>query len=101
VASSIYSTGYAVLLKLLEGFPARSSSVDHGAVMRLQGDHHYRWFHVFTGARSLWGEPAVAMEPMSAMADAYNNHDGLSVLIPGQTFEGTFSIGLWPEDQKL
>ena len=72
-----------------------------GAVMRLQGDHHYRWFHVFTGARLLWGEPAVAMEPMSAMADAYNNHDGLSVLIPGQTFEGTFSIGLWPEDQKL
>ena len=41
------------------------------------------------------------MEPMSAMADAYNNHDGLSVLIPGQTFEGTFSIGLWPEDQNL
>lgn len=69
-----------------------------GAVMRLQGDHHYRWFHVFTGARSLWGASGVAMEPMSAMADAYNNHDGMSVLVPGQTFEGTFSLGIWPED---
>ena len=35
---------------------------------------------------------AIALEPMSALADAYNNGDGLTVLSSQETFTGTFGI---------
>ena len=45
--------------------------------------------HVFTGYTD---EPSVAVEPMSAMADAFNNHDGLSTLSDGESWKGSFGI---------
>ena len=50
-------------------------------------DNHF--VHVFTGYQD---EPSVAVEPMSAMADAFNNHDGLSVLSDGQSWKGSFGV---------
>jgi aldose 1-epimerase len=50
-------------------------------------DSSFRFVHVFTGR-----EGAIAIEPMSGMADAYNNHDHLSVLSGGETWSGAVGI---------
>ena len=58
-------------------------------------DASFRLVHVFTGSESLFHQDAVAIEPMSGMADAYNNHDHLSVLSGGETWSG--SVGVFVE----
>jgi len=54
----------------------------------------YRAVQIFTGARETFPEQwsAIALEPMSALADAYNNGDGLTILSAGETFQGTFGL---------
>ena len=54
----------------------------------------FRTWQVFTGAKEGWGWDAIALEPMSGLADAYNNGDGLTVLNPGEEFEATFAVQL-------
>ena len=54
----------------------------------------FRVAQLFTGAREGWGWNALALEPMSGLADAYNNEVGLTVLGPKETFEGTFGVTL-------
>ena len=58
-------------------------------------DSSFRLVHVFTGSESMFNEDAIAIEPMSGMADAYNNHDHLSVLSGGETWSG--SVGVFVE----
>lgn len=53
-------------------------------------DSSFRFVHVFTGR-----EGAIAIEPMSGMADAYNNHDHLTVLSGGESWSG--SVGVYVE----
>ena len=60
----------------------------------LFADRQHRVFQIFTGAREGWGWNAIALEPMSALADAYNNGDGLTLLWPGETFEGVFGAAI-------
>ena len=55
-------------------------------------DSNFRLVHVFTGAEKSFGQDAIAIEPMSGMADAYNNHDHLSVLSGGETWSGIFGV---------
>ena len=55
-------------------------------------DSNFRFVHVFTGSTAFFHENAIAIEPMSAMADAFNNHDHLSVLSGGETWTGTFGV---------
>ena len=55
-------------------------------------DSNFRFVHVFTGSNSIFHENAVAIEPMSAMADAYNNHDHLTTLSAGETWGGSFGV---------
>ena len=55
-------------------------------------DSNFRFVHVFTGSNSIFNENAVAIEPMSAMADAYNNHDHLTTLSAGETWGGSFGV---------
>lgn len=55
-------------------------------------DDQFRFVQVFTGFTSETQEEAIAIEPMSAMADAYNNHDHLTVLSDGETWTGTFGV---------
>ena len=55
-------------------------------------DANYRFTQIFTGAMELWGDSAVAFEPMSAKADAFNNFDRLSILSDGETFSGAFGF---------
>ena len=62
-------------------------------ILRAPGAHTpFRSWQLFTGAKEGWGWDAIAMEPMSALADAYNNGDGLRVLAAGESFEGTFGV---------
>lgn len=63
-----------------------------GDVAVLFADRQHRVYQIFTGAKEGWGWDAIAMEPMSALADAYNNGDGLRVLAAGESFEGTFGV---------
>ena len=46
----------------------------------LFSDRQHNVVQVFTGAKETWGWDAVAIEPMSALADAFNNGDGVHVL---------------------
>ena len=47
---------------------------------------------LFTGALADHGSASVAFEPMSGMADAYNNHDGLVAISAGGSWSGTFGL---------
>ena len=60
------------------------TETDHTIV--LWQDSSFRLVHIFTV------ENAIAVEPMSAMADAYNNHDHLTVLSGGETWSGSFGV---------
>jgi len=51
-------------------------------------------YQIYTGAREKSGVNGLVLEPMSALADAYNNGDGLTVLWPGDTFDGTFGASI-------
>lgn len=68
----------------------RDTVTNHTVV--LWQDSNFRFVHIFTGSMSLFGEDAVAVEPMSAMADAYNNHDHLSILSGGESWMGSFGV---------
>ena len=60
------------------------TETDHTIV--LWQDSSFRLVHIFTV------ENAIAVEPMSAMADAYNNHDHLTVLSGGEMWSGSIGV---------
>jgi galactose mutarotase-like enzyme len=62
--------------------------------IKMQADNHHRIFQIFTGSTELWGEQSVVIEPMTGLADAYNNHDNLVILSAGETFAGSFAVSL-------
>merc|ERR1712203_1017283 len=61
-----------------------------GETVVLWADPQYRIFQIFTGSRETFPEHwnAIALEPMSGLANAYNNGDHWSVLSAQETFEG-------------
>jgi aldose 1-epimerase len=76
-------------------------AADGWAVVRLEGarvvelamDPAWRWVQVFTGDTLADGaRQTVAVEPMTAPADAFNSGTDLVVLGPGDTWAGTFRI---------
>jgi aldose 1-epimerase len=71
------------------------------AVVRLEGrwatelwaDESWRWVQAFTGDTLATGaREALAVEPMSAPADAFNSGTDLAVLEPGASWSGRFGI---------
>jgi len=64
------------------------------ATLVLFADRQHRVYQIYTGAREKSGVNGLVLEPMSALADAYNNGDGLTVLWPGDTFDGTFGASI-------
>jgi len=52
----------------------------------------YPFVQIFTGASVKFGFNAVALEPMSAECDAYNNFDALRILSGGETWSGTMGV---------
>jgi len=57
-------------------------------------DNSWRVSQIFTGSMSRWGDSAIALEPMSGLADAFNNHDQLTILSGGELWDGEFGIYL-------
>ena len=57
---------------------------DDDQTVTLWQDSNFRLVHMFTGSASMFGENAVAIEPMSGMTDSYNNHDHLAILSGGE-----------------
>lgn len=55
-------------------------------------DSSFRFLQVFTGSSSLFGENAIAIEPMSGSVDGYNNHDHLNVLSGRESWIGEFGV---------
>lgn len=59
---------------------------------RLWFDQTFRYLQVFTRDDLGGAGPAVAIEPMTCAADAFNSGDGLIVLDPGGTWSGSWGI---------
>ena len=57
-------------------------------------DASFKMVHVFTASEALFHQEAIAVEPMSGMADAYNNHDHLTVLSGGETWSGRVGVSV-------
>lgn len=74
----------------LTGHSARLETPSGGA--ELWFDDAFRYLQVFTPPDWAHGRPAVAIEPMSCAADAFNNGWGLTVLEPGQGWSGSWGI---------
>lgn len=60
-----------------------------GKTVVLYQSENMRFIQVFTG---LLG--GIAIEPMSGMADSFNNHDDLSILSGGEVWQASFGIYL-------
>ena len=58
----------------------------------LYQDKNFPFLQVFTGIVSVTGEEAMAIEPMSAMTDSFNNHDHLEILSGGEIWKGSFGV---------
>ncbi|KAH3756285.1 aldose 1-epimerase [Pelomyxa schiedti] len=58
------------------------------------GDQSFRVWQLFTGSKQNWGQSAVAFEPMTGLADTFNNHDHLIILSAGEEYHGTFGLHL-------
>lgn len=83
-------------LRLDQGYAGLTGSV---AVLRterrsveLHWDDAYRYLQVFTPPEILPGRRAVAIEPMSCPANAFNSGEGLVRLEPGQRWSGSWGI---------
>ena len=63
-----------------------------GQSVVLWQDSSFRLVHIFTGAMAFIGEDGIALEPMSGMADGFNNHDHLTILSAGETWTGAFGV---------
>jgi aldose 1-epimerase len=88
-------------LKLDDAFTSLTRDADGCAVVRLEGsrtvelwlDESWHWVQVFTGdTLSSGAREAVAVEPMTAPADAFNSGSDLIALAPGQTWSGSYGI---------
>lgn len=64
------------------------------AAVELWADAAYGWVMVYTGDDNAEGtrRRSVAVEPMTAPADAFNSGDGLRMLAPGESFEASWGI---------
>lgn len=60
----------------------------------VQNGYSFPFVHVFTGSASIWGVQSVAVEPMSGMADCFNNKNDMIVLDSSQSWEGNFEVKL-------
>ena len=69
-----------------------------GAAVALWVDASYPWLMVYTGDDNAAGtrRRSVAVEPMTAQADAFNSGDDLVTLAPGETFSASWGIHTLP-----
>ena len=70
----------------------RLRSPGRPTVVLFQDAGPFRYLQLFTGAFELFGSKSIALEPQSAMADAFNNKMELSVIKPEGTWQGEFGL---------
>ena len=89
-----YDDGYKSLSNAMHCFPLTTKIYDRATdqTVVLWQDANFPLVQVFTGSTTAFNESAVAVEPMSGMTDAYNNHDHLSILSDGETWSGRFGV---------
>ncbi|BBZ35077.1 aldose 1-epimerase family protein [Mycolicibacterium confluentis] len=78
-----------------EGATLASLRAPDGRTVSLWGDRHFGYVHVFTTRAFPRGDgsvTAVALEPMTAPADAFNHGVGLRWLKPGDALSATWAI---------
>lgn len=76
------------------GFTTTLSDPATAQSVKLLHNADMRYLQIFTGAMASFpdGVDAVVLEPLSAMSDAYNNHDGLHVISAGETYTSHFGV---------
>lgn len=72
------------------GIATRIASRSRAAVLEQSGA--FRVTQMYTGGQAGWGTKTVAFEPMSGLADAFNNHDHLTTLSAHQSWRGRFGV---------
>jgi len=77
-----------------DGYTTKLYDPASGDTLALTHTAPYRYLQVWTGAMSTFGVDAVVLEPLGAMSDGFNNHDGLHIISPGETFTGTYTVSL-------
>jgi len=66
--------------------------VAESGTSRVWFDHAFGYVQVFTVENLVGGEPAIAIEPMTCPADAFNSGTELIVLEPGQEWSASWGI---------
>lgn len=82
------------MLPSTPGFATRMVDPSTSQTVVLHHDRNMRYLQIFTGALTSFpnAPDAVVLEPLSAMSDAYNNHDGLHIISAGETYVSHFSV---------
>lgn len=78
---------------------ARLSRPD-GFVVDLWAEPVFAFWQVYTGDKraAAYARRGVAVEPMTAAPNAFNNHQGLLILAPGESFSAAWGVTLRPAD---
>lgn len=74
------------------GHAVQRLTAPDGRSVELWAEEAFRYVHVFISDRYPGVARAVAIEPMTAPADAFNSGDGLRWLAPGESFSAAWGI---------
>ena len=75
-----------------DGVSEHSVSAPDGRTVTVWGDENFAYWQVFTTELYPGQSRAVAIEPMTAPADAFNSGQGLKWLAPGETWEASWGV---------
>ncbi len=59
-------------------------------------NNKYNYFQIFTPPKDSVAKNTIAIEPMTCIPDAFNNHEGLLVISPGELFTNSFLVEITP-----
>lgn len=96
VADLELDTAYTGLTRDAEGEATHHLSDAHGNTTTLWQDENFGWVQFFTHRSYPGHDVAVAVEPMTAPADALNSGDGLIWIAPEDTLTATWGIRFTP-----
>ncbi|MBG6239124.1 aldose 1-epimerase [Mycetocola sp. CAN_C7] len=75
-----------------DGISEHWISAPDGRTVTVWGDENFAYWQVFTTELYPGQSKAVAIEPMTAPADAFNSGQGLKWLAPGETWEASWGV---------
>jgi aldose 1-epimerase len=78
--------------EITNGVSEHSVTAPDGRSVTVWGDENFRYWQVFTNELYPGQSKAVAIEPMTAPADAFNSGRDLRWLAPGETWEASWGV---------